>query len=162
MLKNLNQLVHEYTSQLQHGELQAAYKGILQFIGKLRAELIKKHQDYNISGIYQGYLDMTYFSLTTETLKNKGLKIAIVYLHEKGAFEVWLSARNREIAKEYESLINSNISDDMKVFHDDANQDAIIECILTSAPDFEDPDTLTDLIDEGVKEFLAAVSSRLL
>ncbi|MBT2571470.1 hypothetical protein [Planococcus sp. ISL-110] len=112
-MKNLNQLVYEYTSQLQHGELQAAYKGILQFIGKLRTELIKKYPHDNISGIYQGYLDMTYFSLTPEPLKNKGLKIAIVYLHEKGAFEVWLSARNREITKEYESLIRNNISDDM-------------------------------------------------
>lgn len=161
MLKTLNQLINEYTSQLQDGEIQVAYKGILEFIGKLRADFIKKYPHYKIGSIYQGYMDMTYFSLMTEPLMEKGLKIAIVYLHEKGAFEVWLSARNRGAAKKYESLISSNISEDIIVFHDDANPDAIIECTLTSSPNFEDQDLLTDSIDQGVKKFVTAISLHL-
>lgn len=161
VLKNLTQLIQGYTKLLQDGEIQAAYKGIMEFIGKLRADLIKRYPHDTVSSIYQGYLDMTYFSLTTEPLKNKGLKIAIVYLHEKGAFEVWLSARNREIAEEYESLVSGDISDELMVFHDDANHDAIIEYTLTPAPDFEDPDALKVLINKGVKKFVTAVSSRL-
>lgn len=161
MLKTLNQLINEYTSQLQDGEIQVAYKGILEFIGKLRVDFIKKYPHYKIGSIYQGYMDMTYFSLMTEPLKEKGLKIAIVYLHEKGAFEVWLSARNRGTAKKYESLIRSNISEDIIVFHDDANPDAIIECTLTSSPNFEDQDLLTDSIEQGVKKFVTAISLHL-
>ncbi|HSP21286.1 MAG TPA: hypothetical protein VLQ20_03050 [Planococcus sp. (in: firmicutes)] len=160
-MKTLNQLIHEYTSQLQDGEIQTAYRGILAFIGKLRTGLIKKYPQNDIGSMYQGYMDMTFFSFKTEQLKNKGLKIAIVYLHEKGVFEVWLSARNREIAKKYEFLQTVDMPADVLVFHDEANPDAIIECTLTSTPDFEDPDSLAAVIDQGTQKFVTAVSGRL-
>lgn len=83
-MKMLNKQIAAYTQQLQQGEIQIAYKGILAFMGKLRAAFIKKYPHYDVSNIYQGYLDMSYFSLSTKPLKDKGLKIAIVYLHEKG------------------------------------------------------------------------------
>ncbi len=82
-MKTLNELIEAYTHHLHQGEIQVAYKGIMDFFGKLRAELIKKYPYYDVSSIYQGYMDMSYFSLTTKPLKDKGLKIAIVYLHEK-------------------------------------------------------------------------------
>lgn len=160
-MKTLNELIEEYTHHLQQGEIQIAYKGILEFLGKLRAEFVKKHPHYDVSSIYQGYMDMSYFSLSTKSLKDKGLKIAIVYLHEKGYFEVWLSARNRDIAKSYVSLLNSNISGDMNVFHDISNSDAIIECILTSTPNFEDQSSLIDTIDQGVEKFVTTISGCL-
>ena len=160
-MKTLNQLVKQYTSHLQQGEIQVAYKGILEFIGKLRGDFIKKYPHHDIGSIYQGYMDMTYFSLLTEPLKEKGLKIAIVYLHEKGTFEVWLSARNREIAKKYESLRSGDISADLILFHDDANQDAIIECILTSTPNFEEQAMLIYIIDQRVQKFVTAISGHL-
>ena len=96
-MKTLNQLINDYTCHLQQGEIQLAYKGILEFSGKLRAYFIKKYPHWDTSSIYQGYMDISYFSLSTKPLKDKGLKIAIVYLHEKGDFEVWLSARKRNI-----------------------------------------------------------------
>jgi hypothetical protein len=160
-MKTLNELIEEYTHHLQQGEIQIAYKGIIEFLGKLRAEFIKKYPHYDVSSIYQGYMDMSYFSLSTKSLKDKGLKIAIVYLHDKGGFEVWLSARNRDIAKSYASLLNSNISGDVNVFHDINNPDAIIECILTPTPNFEDQSSLIDIIDQGVEKFVTIISDRL-
>ncbi len=160
-MKTLNELIEEYTHHLQQGEIQIAYKGILEFLGKLRAEFIKKYLHYDVSSIYQGYMDMSYFSLSTKSLKDKGLKIAIVYLHDKGGFEVWLSARNRDIAKMYASLLNSNISGDVNVFHDPKNPDAIIECILSTKPNFEDQSSLIDIIDEGVEKFVTKISDSL-
>ena len=160
-MKTLNQLINDYTYHLQQGEIQLAYKGILEFIAKLRSDFIKKNPHCDISSIYQGYMDMSYFSLSTKSLKDKGLKIAIVYLHEKGQFEVWLSARNREISKRYESVFCDKISDEITVFHDDNNQDAIIECTLISAPNFDEQVILTDIIGQGVQEFITAVSKHL-
>ena len=160
-MKSLNELIEEYTHHLQQGEIQIAYKGIIDFLGKLRAEFIKKYPHYDVSSIYQGYMDMSYFSLNTKSLKDKGLKIAIVYLHDKGGFEVWLSARNRDIAKSYASLLNSNISGDVNIFHDPNNPDAIIECILSPKPNFEDQSSLIDIIDEGVEKFVTKISDRL-
>lgn len=160
-MKTMNELIEEYTYYLQQGEIQIAYKGIIEFLGKLRAEFIKKYPHYDVSSIYQGYMDMSYFSLSTKSLKDKGLKIAIVYLHDKRGFEVWLSARNRDIAKSYASLLNSNISGDVNVFHDVNNPDAIIECILTPTPNFEDQSSLIDIIDQGVEEFVTIIIDRL-
>ncbi len=160
-MKTLNQLISDYTCHLQQGEIQLAYKGILEFIGKLRVDFIKKYPHYDIGNIYQGYMDMSYFSLSTKSLKDKGLKIAVVYLHEKGTFEVWLSARNREIAKKYEAVFDNNVSD-VILFHDINNQDAIIECTLTSVPSFEDQALLTDIIREGVGKFITIVSNLLI
>lgn len=88
-MKTLNQLIFDYTKHLQQGDLQIAYKGILAYMGKLRSDFVSKYPDYEIgNNVYQGYMDMSYFSLNVKQLKDKGLKIAIVYLHEKGAFEI--------------------------------------------------------------------------
>jgi hypothetical protein len=153
-MKALNQLISDYTCHLQQGEIQLAYKGILEFMGRLRADFIKKYPHYDTSSIYQGYMDMSYFSLSTKQFKDNGLKIAIVYLHEKGCFEVWLSARNREISKLYESVFWDKIIGEITLFHDKTNQDAIIECTLVSAPNFEDQKSLTDIIEQGVEKFV--------
>ena len=161
-MKTLNQLIGDYTCHLQQGEIQLAYKGILEFIGKLRADFVKKYPHYDTSSIYQGYMDMSYFSLSTKRLKDKGLKFAIVYLHEKGQFEVWLSARNRDISKQYEPVFSGKSFDGITTFHDENNQDAIIEYTLIAAPNFEDQDMLTDIIGEGVEEFITAVSNLLI
>ena len=128
----------------------------------MRADFIKKYSNYDTGNVYQGYMDMSYFSLSTKNLKDKGLKLAIVYLHESGAFEVWLSARNREISKGYESVLNKSISDDIVLFHDDKNQDAIIEYTLTAAPNFEDQALLIDIIEQGTEKFIAAVNNLFL
>lgn len=161
-MKNLNQLIGGYTSQLQQGDIQLAYKGLLEFIGKLRADFVKKYPHCDISGIYQGYMDMSYFSLSTKPLKDKGLKIAIVYVHGKGQFEAWLSARNREISKQYEPVFHGRSFDRITAFHDKTNPDAIIECTLTAEPDFDHQDILSDIILKGVEEFASAAAACLL
>lgn len=158
-MKSLNQLISDYTCCLQRGEVQVAYKGILEFIGKLRADFIKKYPQYDVGGIYQGYMDMSYFSLSTKLFKDKGLKIAVVYLHEKGVFEVWLSARNREVSKSIEPVVCNIILDDLTIFHDETNLDAVIEFALTSAPDFDNQSALINVIEQGVERFVIAVQS---
>ncbi|MBP8866145.1 MAG: hypothetical protein KBG63_06715, partial [Acetobacterium sp.] len=57
---------------------------------------------------------------------------------EKGVFEVWLSARDRDIARTHQAILDS-LSDEINVFHDQNNQDAIVEYSLTCTPDFENP-----------------------
>lgn len=160
-MKTLNKLIEEYTNHLRQGEIQIAYKGIMDFLGKLRAEFVKTHPHYDVSSIYQGYMDMSYFSLSTKSLKEKGLKIAIVYLHDKGGFEVWLSARNRDIAKTYSSVFNGSNSSYANVFHDNNNPDAIVESVLETAPDFEDQSSLIDNINKGVERFISDIIGRL-
>jgi hypothetical protein len=155
-------MVNHYTSLLRSGEIQLAYKGILVFMGKLRSDFSSKYPGYEIGGgIYQGYMDMSYFSLNTQMLKKRGLKIAVVYLHEKNAFEAWLSARNREILEQYREIFNDVIIDEVEVFHDETNEDAVIECLLTDSPDFDNQDPLMDIIERGTVNFINAVEKIL-
>lgn len=160
-MKSLNQHISDYTCHLQQGGIQLAYKGILEFIGKLRADFIKKYPQYDASGIYQGYMDMSYFSLSTQQFREKGIKIAIVYLHEKETFEVWLSARNREISNRYNSVFCAKNFNGITVFHDENNPDAIVESTLASSPNFEEQALLAETIEQGVEQFMKAVSDLL-
>jgi len=161
-MKTLNELIKGYTHHLQQGEIQIAYKGIFEFLSRLRTEFIRKYTHYDVSSVYQGYMDMSYFSLSTKSLKDKGLKIAIVYVHKKGNFEAWLSARNRDVRKSYMGSLNSNIyGEDLNFFHDNNNSDAIIECILTNTPNFDDQTSLIEIIDQGVEKFVKKINDSL-
>ena len=98
--------MQEYTHQLQKGSIQQAYKGLLQFMLGLRNELSSAHTELAAPGtFYAGYMDMSYFAILPEKLKERGLKIAVVYLHEACRFEVWLSAANKKIQARYWELI---------------------------------------------------------
>jgi len=159
-MKTLNQLVAAYTRCLRRDEIQLAYKGILEFIGTLRADIIKRHPEYDVGGIYAGYMDMSYFPVVTARLKDRGLKIAVVYLHEKNVFEAWLSARNRAMSKTYAPL--SGLRDACcPLFHDESNPDAVLECTLSSAPDFDEPALLSAAVEQGVERFLAVIEQHL-
>ena len=160
-MKTLSQLISDYTVCLQQKDLQLAYKGILEFMSKLRADFIKRYPQYDAGSMYPGYLDMSYFSLSTQSLKDKGLKLAVVYLHQSGHFEVWLSAKNRAILNTYQPAVGRILADTPALFHDPGNQDAVVEATLASAPDFDDPAALIDTIEQGVAMFVAAVTSRL-
>lgn len=161
-MKTLNELILDYTSHVRQGDLQTAYKGILDYMGRLRREFVAMYQDYEVgNSIYQGYMDMSYFSINTAQLNEKGLKIAIVYLHAKGTFEIWLSARNREIGKKYKTVFDDELMTKLAFFHDSDNADSIIEYTLMSDPDFDDQNGMSEGIIKGTEKFISAVLERL-
>lgn len=51
------------------------------------------------------------------------------------------------------------ITNDIAVFHDESNQDAIMEYTLTTAPDFENQGILIDIIFQGVKKFISSINN---
>ena len=66
-MTTMNEFVQEYTQQLAKGSIQKAYRGIMAFMSDLRSDLIKKYPDFSVSGLYFGYMDMTYFAFTPAT-----------------------------------------------------------------------------------------------
>ena len=99
---SLSDAMSEYRAQMQKGVIQQAYRGLMDYMSALKTELKAKHPDYQVSGsLYFGYMDMTYFAFTPPALKEKGLKIAIVFVHETFAFEAWLSAANRGLLAQF-------------------------------------------------------------
>jgi len=152
-MASLNDCINEYTTQLRKGEIQKAYKGIMTFMSGLKNYMGTKHPEYSISGLYFGYMDMTYFAFTPMELKNKKLKIAVVYLHGQNRFEVWLGGSNRKVQAEFIEMLNRKDLCYYKVSEAGPGVDSIIEMQIADQPDFEQPEELMQKIEDKTMEF---------
>lgn len=161
-MESLNDDIREYRRQLQIGHIQTAYQGIMKFISVLKTHLESNHPDYFTSTLYFGYMDMTYFAFTPVDLKEKKLKIAIVYLHEQGTFEVWLGGSNRQVQAEVsEHLNHRKIGSKYRLSQVQPGVDSIIEMTLAEQPDFDDREGLMEQIELGTIEFVNHARSLL-
>ena len=98
---SLRESMDEYRRQLQKGAIQVAYRGLMEYMMGLRTHLANKYPDHFVSGIYNGYMDMTYFSFSPKSLKGRDLKVAIVFVHERFRFEAWLAGYNKQVQARY-------------------------------------------------------------
>ena len=161
-MKSFHDHMMEYRKQLEKGIIKDAYRGLMEYILGLRLYFKKKYPDYFVSGsIYFGYMDMTYFSFTPKSLKNKKLKIAIVFVHKTFRFEVWLGGYNKKIQTKYWKLFNQSNWNKYHVVSTTKDVDSILEFILVENPDFNDLDELTKQIDKGTLKFVKNVEKFL-
>ncbi len=159
----LNEQLIEYGRLIKETDIQEAYKGLIQFIKELRLYIKQKHPEYDVSAnLYPGYMDLTFFSLTTELAKQKDLKYMIVFIHEKMQFQVWLSGRNREVMSTYHKKFKTYPVKEYTLTEDVTGMSAIIEAVLTENPDFDDLSELTKRIDTGVKVFIGDIEKKYL
>jgi hypothetical protein len=148
----------EYKKQLEKGVIQRAYKGLMEYLMSLRTHIQRKHPDYAVPGsIYYGYMDMSYFSILPESLKERNLKIAIVFLHEAGRFEAWLSGYNKQVQAEYWKLIRESGWDKYHLVSTTKGADSILETVLVDQPDFSDLEGLTKKIESRSIKFIRDV-----
>lgn len=157
-MKSFNEYINEYRKQIEKGDIKEAYKGLIKYLMNLRIHFKGKYPDYFVSGsIYQGYMDMTYFSFFPESLKIKKLKIAIVFVHDKIRFEVWLAGHNKQIQTKYWKLFKESDWNKYRIPSTTNGVDSIIECTLVDRPDFNDLDNLTKQIEKGTLKFIKDV-----
>ena len=152
-MQTLSESVREYTAQLQLGQIQKAYKGIMTFMSGLKTYLEGQHPDFSATGLYFGYLDMTYFAFTPPDLKQRSLKIAIVYLHEQNRFEVWLGGANRKVQAVTIELLKGKDLDGLVLSEVKPGVDSIIEMQLVQKPDFDHSQELMLAIESKMIEF---------
>jgi hypothetical protein len=161
-MKQFNDYMNEYKKQMKKGDIIKAYSELMQYIMDLRTFFQKKYPDYIISGsIYQGYMDMTYFSFFTESLKQKKLKIGIVFIHEACRFEVWLFGYNKAVQTKYWRLIKESNWDKYRIVPTTKGFDSILEHTLVDNPDFSNLELLTKQIEEGTLDFIKNVDNFL-
>jgi len=161
-LTTLSECMAEYKKQMQIGLVPKAYKGLMDYILDLRNYFKKKYPDWSVSGsLYTGYMDMTYFALVPESFKQRGLKIAVVFIHESCQFEVWLSAVNKQVQAEYWQRIDDSGWSTYRLVPSVQGYDSILEEILVESPDFGDLAGLTDQIETGSLEFINAIEEFL-
>ena len=104
-------------------------------------------------------MDMTYFSILTKSLKDRDLKIAIVFLYDAFRFEIWLSGKNKQVLAKYWKIINKSRWDKYKFVEPVKGVDSVVEHILVDNPDFRDLDALTKQIEQGTLEFIQDIES---
>ncbi len=146
--------MNELRMQLRTGAIQKAYKTLLGYMMDLRIHFQNMYPSYSISGLYQGYMDMTYFAIIPPSLKHRNLKIAIVFNYEAFRFEVWLSGANRQVQRKYWELFRDSRWTEYRVVTPAKGVDSIIECNLAENFDFGDLDCLTASIEENTIKFI--------
>lgn len=134
----LGEDIREYNRLLEAGGIQRAYRGIMSTMSGLRDALASRHPDYSAGSLYQGYMDMTYFSFTPRNLAERKLKLAVVYLHEENRLEAWLAGGNRRIQAEHIKLLKNCELGGYKLSEASPGVDSIIEAIIIDEPDFDD------------------------
>lgn len=161
-MESLQESMIEYRNQLEMGSIQKAYKGLMDFFGNLKSHFNKKHPEFSAAGsLYFGYMDMTYFALFPEILKQRGLKIAIVFLHEQFRFEVWLAGVNKQVQTKYWNLFKEDGWEKYPTVSSLKGADSIVESILVEDPDFNDLEALTRQIENGTLKFIQEIESFL-
>ena len=161
-IKSFHENMNDYKKQLEKGNIQKAYRGLMEYFNALRLYFQKKYPDHSVSGsVYYGYMDMTYFSFFPESIKSQKLKIAIVFLHEAFRFEVWLVGYNRIVQKKYWKLFTESDWNKYHVATPAKGVDAILDHVLVDNPDFSDLDILTKQIERGTLKFSKDVENFL-
>ena len=127
---------------------------MLSYMMGLRTHLANKYGDSAVSGLYQGYMDMTYFALFPPSLKSRDLKVAIVFNYDAFRFEAWLAARNRKVQRQYWELFRDSRWSKYRVVAPTSGIDSIVECDLAGDFDLGDPDTLTSRIETATAAFI--------
>jgi hypothetical protein len=152
----------EYKRQLAGGVIQQAYRGLMEYMLGLKTHFRNKYPESFVSGsLYQGTMDMTYFSLTPLSLKSRKLKIAIVFVYEAFRFEVWLSGYNRQVQARYWEQIKETGWDRYSLVPNPTNADAVLMYTLVENPDFGNLNALTDQIEQGTLAFIRDVEAFL-
>jgi hypothetical protein len=160
-MDSLNSDIREYTLLLKEGKIRNAYTGILAFMSVLKTCLEKNYPDYATGALYFGYMDMTYFAFTPFNIRDKKLKIAVVYLHEENRFEAWLGGTNRKIQAEYIALLSRKNIGKYRLSQVLPGVDSIIESILVEQPDFDHPEELKKTIEKKILEFIHDIHALL-
>ena len=153
-MQSINQDMQEFRRQLEKGTIQRAYRALIAYMMGLRKHFSNNLAGYTVSGLYQGFMDMTYFALFPPTLKQRNLKMAIVFNYEAFRFEAWLAGGNREIQRQYWELFKDSQWPEYRVVRPAKGIDSILECDLATDFDLDDPDDLTGSIEKDVVVFL--------
>lgn len=146
--------IKEYKDQLKKGDIQKAYRAIMDFMSALKIYLGSQNLEFFAGSIYFGYMDMTYFAFTPPELKARQLKVALVYLHEAGRFDVWLAAGNKRIKDEYIRCLEGRDIGKHRLSLAKPGIDSIIESTLITDPDFDEPKVLMEQIEIKVMSFI--------
>ena len=144
----------EYKKLLQKGNLQKAYKGLMDFLKGFKLHLKNSYDDYFVSSsLQEGSMDFSYFFFFPNTLKKKKLKVAVLFTHETFSFEAWLAGYNKKVQQLYIEKLSQKKNKKYKVSSPN-DQYSIIEHTLIAETDFSDMKKLTINLEKKLIQFI--------
>ena len=153
-MHSIREDMEEFRGQLEKGSIQKAYRALLSYMMGLRTHFKDNCAGFAVSGLYQGYMDMTYFALFPPSLKHRDLKIAVVFIYDAFRFEAWLAGGNRKVQRQYWELFRDSQWPEYRVVTPARGIDLIVECDLAKDFDLSDPDALTSSIETATVAFI--------
>lgn len=143
-MKDFNHYVEKYKEQLDKGDIQEAYVGLVKYVTRLRTTLSKNlSEHYSFGNLFQGYMDYTYFYYSNDFLKKRKLKMGLVLNHTKMRFEIWLLGQTIPIQEKYWEYFKSTKWNKDRLTKP---QYSILETILIEKPNFNDLEKLSNQI----------------
>ena len=147
MSTSINKKVEIYQKSINYNSLSATYKFLQTYMNQLQ----KKFSDtlteqFVTQKVLNGYLDYTYFYFSNDFLKQKKLKLGVIYNHHENRFELWLMGTIKQSQKHYWNQLKNTTWNNENTMP----QWYVISVELIATPDFEDVNQITDLIIEKV------------
>ncbi|PJZ80418.1 hypothetical protein CH359_12965 [Leptospira meyeri] len=148
MMKDFNDYVNLYKEQLQIGDIQEAYAGLVKYVTKLGTNLSKNlSKSYSFGSLFQGYMDYTYFYYSNKFLKDRKLKMGFVLNHPKMQFEVWLLGQTIPIQERYWKYFKNTKWNKNRTTKP---QYSILETVIIENPNFNDLEKLSNQIEKSI------------
>ena len=159
MHKTLNDYAGIYQAQLEMGDIQVAYEGLLKYMMKLKAFLEAELTGrYNFGYVSPGYMDYSYFSFFDETLRANKLRFGIVLNHKQLRFELWLMGQNAKVQEQYWQLLKDTKWNEHRA---QMPKYSALEAVLVESPDFDDLPALSETILKSTMSLTDKISSLL-
>ncbi|PRY82856.1 DUF7000 family protein [Alkalibacterium olivapovliticus] len=159
-MDSLDKHLWEFRTVLKETNSQQAYKGLILYIKELRNYFKENYPEYDVSSnFYQGYMDLTFFTLRSQLTKQKDLKYIVVFTYEHMQFEVWLAGRNRAVMSNYHTKFSHYQMKNYTLTDNRKGMSAILENVVVEHPNFDQLKALTKQIDAGVIQFIQSIET---
>lgn len=159
MMKFDENLLRDYQHLLQTTNLQKCSREFHSLFRSVRNELEKAMPDYQFQkDITEKCLEYSYFQFTNPVLKDKGLKIVVLFVHQSFQFEVLLSGYNREVqSRVYETIKGKDL--EFELCSNPSKEDFILRSPLPPTLIFEDLDVLVSKLKTNALALFSVISN---
>jgi hypothetical protein len=153
--------MQEFRASLAQGALPRAYGALIAYMGRLGKDLKTLVPGATVSSFYQGALDISFITLHTPALKQRKLKLLVVFNYSAFRFEAWLAGVNRGAQREYCELFAKGDWPDYRVSTPAKDVHSILECDLVADVHMGDMSAMTETIETTTLAFLDDIAGFL-
>lgn len=142
----------EYKELMKTTNIRECYRRVISLIKHTRSRLETDMNTYSfMNRVVENQMDFSYFQLTNNPLKESGIKIQVVFIHESCTFEIWGSGYNRSVQKRlYNNISTLPIS--FYLCDNPEKNDYVLRKVLNADFTTDDDETIIAEIKNGIEE----------